>query len=84
MRQITSDKQKVSSLQICHIIADNPISSTFSYQGEFDLRMEMPRRSIVLSLNLFTENSMLCTPWDLLTNRPAVHVIKVSELSTTK
>jgi hypothetical protein len=75
--QVTSDKDKVPCLQICHVIANHSVSSTFSYQSEFDLGMEMPWRSIVVSLNLFTENSLLCTPRDLFANRTVAHIIKV-------
>jgi hypothetical protein len=43
--QITSDKNKVSRLQIFNVRADHSASSTFSYKSEFDLGMEMPPRS---------------------------------------
>jgi hypothetical protein len=82
--QITSDQNKVPGLQIFNVIADHSVSSTFSYQSEFDLGMEMPRRSIVVPLNLFTENSLLCTPRDLFANRTPAHITKVSELSITQ
>ncbi len=43
--QINSDKNEVSRLQIFNVLADHSASSTFSYKSEFDLGMEMPRRS---------------------------------------